>query len=55
MTVASLVLIVAAVVMLGYGLLDGSNTYLVGSILLSLCAALALVIGSRRGGKAAVA
>jgi hypothetical protein len=54
-TVASLLLIVGAVAMLGYGLLDGSNTYLVGSILMSLFAALALVIGSRRGGKAAVA
>jgi len=53
---ASLVLIVVAVVLLGYGLLDGSNTYLVGSILASLLAALALVIGSRRtGGRAAVA
>ena len=56
MTVASLVLIVVAVVLLGYGLLDGSNTYLVGSILASLLAALALVVGSRRGdGRAAVA
>jgi hypothetical protein len=55
-TVASLVLIVVAVVLLGYGLLDGSNTYLVGSILASLLAALALVVGSRRGdGRAAVA
>jgi hypothetical protein len=55
-TLLSLVLIVGAVVLLGYGLLDGSNTYLVGSILLSLLAALALVIGSRRsGGRAAVA
>jgi hypothetical protein len=54
-TVASLVLIVVAVVLLGYGLLDGSNTYLVGSIMASLLAALALVVGSRRGdGRAAV-
>jgi hypothetical protein len=49
------VLIVGAVVLLGYGLLEGSNTYLVASILTSLIAALALVIGSRRGGRAAVA
>jgi hypothetical protein len=49
------VLIVVAVVLLGYGLLDGSNTYLAASILTSLAAALALVIGSRRSGRAAVA
>ncbi len=55
MTVVSLVLIVVAVVLLGYGLFDGSNTYLVASILTSLVAALALVVGSRRGGRAAVA
>ena len=55
MTVVSLVLIVGAVVLLGYGLLEGSNTYLVASILTSLIAALALVIGSRRSGRAAVA
>lgn len=55
MTVVSLVLIVGAVVLLGYGLLEGSNTYLVASILTSLVAALALVIGSRRSGRAAVA
>ena len=55
MTVVSLVLIVGAVVLLGYGLLEGSNLYLVASILTSLIAALALVIGSRRSGRAAVA
>lgn len=56
MTVASLVLIAVAVGLLGFGLLDGSNTYLVGSILMSLLAALTLVVGSRRGeGRAAVA
>ncbi len=55
MTVLSLVLIVGAVVLLGYGLLEGSNLYLVASILTSLVAALALVIGSRRTGRAAVA
>lgn len=55
MTVVSLVLIVGAVVLLGYGLLEGSNTYLVASILTSLVAALALVVGSRRSGRAAVA
>jgi hypothetical protein len=54
-TVVSLVLIVGAVVLLGYGLLEGSNLYLVASILTSLIAALALVIGSRRSGRAAVA
>jgi hypothetical protein len=54
-TVVSLVLIVGAVVLLGYGLLEGSNLYLVASILTSLVAALALVIGSRRTGRAAVA
>jgi hypothetical protein len=51
----SLVLIVGAVILLGYGLLEGSNLYLVASILTSLVAALALVIGSRRSGRAAVA
>lgn len=55
MTVVSLVLIVGAVVLLGYGLLEGSNAYLVASILTSLVAALALVVGSRRSGRAAVA
>ena len=55
MTVVSLVLIVGAVGLLGYGLLEGSNTYLVASILTSLVAALALVVGSRRSGRAAVA
>lgn len=55
MTVVSLVLIVGAVVLLGYGLLEGSNVYLVASILTSLVAALALVVGSRRSGRAAVA
>jgi hypothetical protein len=54
-TVVSLVLIVGAVVLLGYGLLEGSNMYLVASILTSLVAALALVVASRRGGRAAVA
>jgi hypothetical protein len=54
-TVVSLVLIVVAVVLLGYGLFDGSNTYLVGSILTSLVAALMLVVSSRRNGRAAVA
>jgi hypothetical protein len=49
------VLIVGAVVLLGYGLLEGSNTYLVASILTSLVAALALVVGSRRSGRAVVA
>jgi hypothetical protein len=49
------VLIVGAVILLGYGLLEGSNLYLVASILTSLVAALALVIGSRRNGRAAVA
>jgi hypothetical protein len=49
------VLIVGAVVLLGYGLLEGSNTYLIASILTSLVAALALVVGSRRNGRAAVA
>jgi hypothetical protein len=53
-TVVSLVLIVGAVILLGYGLLEGSNMYLVASILTSLVAALALVIGSRRSGRAAV-
>jgi hypothetical protein len=41
--------------LLGFGLLEGSNTYLVASILTSLVAALALVVGSRRSGRAAVA
>ena len=54
MPVVSLALIVAAVVLLGYGLLNGSNLYLAGSIAASLLAAIALVIASRRSGSAAV-
>jgi hypothetical protein len=49
-TVASLLLIVVAVVLLGYGLLGGSNIYLIGSILTSILAAVALIVSTRRAG-----
>jgi hypothetical protein len=45
---ASLLLILVAVVMLGLGLVRGSNAFLVGSIAASLLAAVALVVGTRR-------
>jgi hypothetical protein len=55
MTVVSLVLIVGAVALLGYGLLDGSNLFLAASILASVLAAGVLLLGARRSGRAAVA
>ncbi len=49
MIVASLLLIVVAVVLLALGLADGTNGYLVGSIAASLFAAIALIVSGRRG------
>jgi hypothetical protein len=49
---ASLLLILVAVVMLGLGLVRGSNAFLVGSIAASLLAAVALVVGTRRAAAA---
>jgi hypothetical protein len=49
----SLLLILGAVVMLALGLVRGSNAYLVGSIMASLLAAIALVAGGRRAASAA--
>ena len=48
MIVGSLLLIVAAVVLFVFGLVRGSNGFLVGSIGASLLAAIMLVLGSRR-------
>ena len=50
MIVGSLLLILGAVVTLALGLVKGSNAYLVGSIMASLLAAIALVVGSRQAG-----
>ena len=57
MIVGSLLLILVAVAMLGLGLVQGSNAFLVGSIAASLLAAVALVVGARRaaGARATVA
>ena len=44
----SLLLILIAVALLALGLVQGSNSYLVGSIAASLLAAIALIAGSRR-------
>jgi hypothetical protein len=52
---ASLLLILVAVVMLGLGLVRGSNAFLVGSIAASLLAAVALVVGARRAAAARTA
>jgi hypothetical protein len=46
--VGSLLLILVAVATLALGLVRGSNAYLVGSIVASLLAAIALVVGSRQ-------
>ncbi|MGB2569607.1 hypothetical protein ACPFP2_14310 [Micromonospora citrea] len=48
MIVASLVLILVAVVLLVFGLADGSSTLLISSIAASLLAAVALVAGARQ-------
>lgn len=48
MIVASLLLILVAVAMLGLGLARGSNALLIGSIAASLLAAIALVVGARQ-------
>jgi hypothetical protein len=50
--VGSLVLILGAVAFLALGLMRGSNAYLVVSIVASLLAAIALVVGSRQPGAA---
>jgi hypothetical protein len=50
--VGSLLLILGSIVLLALGLVQGSNTYLVGSVAASLLAAIALVVGSRRAGAA---
>jgi hypothetical protein len=52
MIVFSLVLILAAVTLLGLGLAAGSSTLLIASIAVSLLAAIALVIGARRSAAA---
>src|SRR2546421_421439 len=52
MIVGSLLLILVAVAMLGLGLVQGSNAFLVGSIAASLLAAVALVVGARRAAAA---
>jgi hypothetical protein len=48
----SLLLILVAVAMLGLGLVQGSNAFLVGSIAASLLAAVALVVSARRAAAA---
>lgn len=48
MIVGSLLLILAAVGLLGLGLVRGSNAFLVGSIAASLLAAILLIVGARR-------
>ncbi|QDY09785.1 hypothetical protein FJK98_23735 [Micromonospora sp. HM134] len=48
MLVASLLLILVAVVLLAFGLVDGSSTLLISSIAASLLAAVALVAGARQ-------
>lgn len=48
MIVGSLLLILAAVALLGLGLAQSSSAFLVGSIAASLLAAVALVVGARR-------
>lgn len=48
MILASVLLIVAAVLLLALGLVDGSNGYLVASIAASLLAAMALIVSGRR-------
>jgi hypothetical protein len=50
--VGSLLLILGAVALLALGLVRGSDAYLVASIVASLLAAIALVVGSRRAGDA---
>jgi hypothetical protein len=55
--VGSLLLILVAVVSLGLGLARGSNALLIGSIVASLLAAIALIVGARKAaaGRTAVA
>lgn len=52
MIVVSLLLILVAMVLLGSGLVSGSNPLLVGAIAASLLAAIALVIGARQSAPA---
>jgi hypothetical protein len=49
----SLLLILVAVALLAYGLLQGSNPYLIGSVSASLLAAVALIAGGRQAARAA--
>ena len=51
MIAGSLLLILVAVALLAWGLVQGANSYLVGSIGASLLAAIALIVGSRRAGR----
>jgi hypothetical protein len=46
--VGSLLLILVAVALLAFGLLQGANSFLVGSVSASLLAALALIVGGRK-------
>lgn len=48
MIVGSLLLILAAVGLLGLGLVRGANAFLIGSIAASLLAAILLIVGARR-------
>ncbi len=50
MIVGSLLLILAAVGLLGLGLVRGANAFLIGSIAASLLAAILLIVGARRAG-----
>jgi hypothetical protein len=51
--VGSLLLIMVAVGLLAFGLLQGSNSLLVGSVSASLLGALALIVGGRRAARTA--
>ncbi len=55
MIVGSLLLILVAVVTLGLGLTRGSNAFLIGSIVASLLAAIALIVGARQAAAARTA
>lgn len=55
MVLGSLLLIAAAVVLLGYGLVAGSNVAFVASIAASLLAAVALIVGARQAAAARLA
>jgi hypothetical protein len=49
--VGSLVLILVGVALLAYGLLEGSNAYLIGSVAASLLAAVVLIAGGRQAAR----